>query len=71
LCFAVTSVCGGCVEAVTFKKASRRPSSSDCPVCREKMRKPWVMDGELWEELGGTAFDDKAKMMQPAPAPAP
>jgi len=55
LCFAVTSVCGGCDEAVTFKKASTRPFS-ECPVCREGVCKPWVMEGGLWEELGGAAF---------------
>ena len=50
------SICGGCVEEGKFKRSKTRPFSS-CPVCREEMCKPWVMDGELWVELGGTPFD--------------
>jgi len=26
-------------------------------VCREEMCEPWVMEGDLWVELGGTPFD--------------
>ena len=50
------SICDKCGDEALFKNRETRPFSS-CPVCREEMCEPWVMDGELWVDLGGTAFD--------------
>ena len=50
------SICGGCVEEGLLKISKTRPLS-ECPVCREEMCEPWVMEGDLWVELGGTPFD--------------
>ena len=50
------SICGGCVEEGLLKISKTRPFS-ECPVCREEMCEPWVMEGDLWVELGGTPFD--------------
>ena len=50
------SICGGCVEEGLLKISKTQPLS-ECPVCREEMCEPWVMEGDLWVELGGTPFD--------------
>jgi hypothetical protein len=50
------SICGRCVEEGRLKISKTRPLS-ECPVCREEMCEPWVMEGDLWVELGGTPFD--------------
>ena len=50
------SICGGCVEEGRLKISKTRPLS-ECPVCREEMCEPWVMEGDLWVDLGGTAYD--------------
>ena len=50
------SVCDTCGDEGLFKKKKTRPFGA-CPVCREEMCEPWVMEGELWVNLGGTAYD--------------
>ena len=50
------SICEVCGDEALFKSRKTRPFSA-CPVCREEMCEPWVMDGDLWVDLGGTAFD--------------
>jgi hypothetical protein len=50
------SICEGCGDEALFKVRKTRPVSA-CPVCREEMCEPWVMDGDLWVDLGGTAYD--------------
>jgi hypothetical protein len=50
------SVCDTCGDEGLFKKRKTRPFGS-CPVCREEMCEPWVMEGDLWVDLGGTAYD--------------
>ena len=50
------SVCDTCGDEGPFKKKKTRPFGA-CPVCREEMCEPWVMEGDLWVDLGGTAYD--------------
>jgi hypothetical protein len=50
------SVCDTCGDEGLFKKRKTRPFGA-CPVCREEMCEPWVMEGDLWVDLGGTAYD--------------
>jgi hypothetical protein len=50
------SVCDTCGDEGLFKKRKTRPFNA-CPVCREEMCEPWVMEGDLWVDLGGTAYD--------------
>ena len=50
------SICAECGDAKLFKKAATRPFGA-CPVCREKMCKPWVMDGREWKKRGKTSYD--------------
>ena len=50
------SVCDTCGDEKLFKKRKTRPFNA-CPVCREEMCEPWVMEGDLWVDLGGTAYD--------------
>jgi hypothetical protein len=49
-------MCDTCGDEGLFKKRKTRPFSA-CPVCREEMCEPWVMEGDLWVDLGGTAYD--------------
>ena len=50
------SVCRECGDEGVFESGKTRPFSA-CPVCREEMCEPWVMEGDRWVELGGTPFD--------------
>ena len=50
------SVCDTCGDEKLFKKRKTRPFGA-CPVCREEVCEPWVMEGDLWVDLGGTAYD--------------
>ena len=49
-------LCGKCGDAGVFKSRRTLPYS-ECPVCREEMCEPYVMEAGDWEYLGGQVYD--------------
>jgi len=50
------ALCVRCGEGGEDGRRGKRPFS-ECPVCREEMCEPYVMDRETWVYLGGVAYD--------------
>jgi len=48
-------LCPSCGDEGVF--AGKKRPYSDCPICREEMCEPYVMERWVWEELGGTVYD--------------
>jgi hypothetical protein len=48
-------LCPSCGDEGVF--AGKKRPYSECPICREEMCEPYVMERWVWEELGGIAYD--------------
>ena len=48
-------LCPSCGDEGVF--AGKKRPYSECPICREEMCEPYVMERWVWEELGGTTYD--------------
>jgi hypothetical protein len=46
-----------CADCGDVQKSTNVRLFSECPVCREAMCEPFVMDADEWEYLGGEVFD--------------
>jgi hypothetical protein len=47
-------LCDSCGDEGLF--AGKKRPYSECPICREEMCEPYVMEPWVWEELGGTVY---------------
>ena len=48
-------LCPSCGDEDVF--AGKKRPYSECPICREEMCEPYVMERWVWEELGGTSYE--------------